>query len=374
MPTGAEQEEKPRARGLPSIQQAREGRAEGRARMPAPKFWAYAGLVLAIGFILRWKWSDAEIEHTKAQLLANQRAAVATFGPLWDGQGLDAGVAGHPLRNRIEAWVTALAKDPGPEVIERETLAKWDFRTRPGIYLRLLVDEAKTPEDIRKGARNSLRDGFTACLNIPGNPNPLAGKACKKNHDCAHRETCNEQDHCSLLAQPFNLRVAYQTLHILSPEWRSEVEADDSDLRIRLFVKSYEDARDDDLPLAAELLQKAQYFLVVLDETPPGTPTQRRDARRGGAGHAALRPRRGVPARGQQGAPAREARVGRRAHRRDAAGRLRRARGADAAGAQLRPRWQPARRDGRHRGRRRASDVITGPTPPRRAARRRARR
>jgi hypothetical protein len=260
MPTGAEQDqEKPRARGLPSIQQAREGRAEGKGRMPSPKFWAYAALILAIGFILRWKWSDAEVEHTKQKLLADQRGVAAELGPRW-----------FPLRQRIEGWITALAKDPGPEVVDRDALSKWDFRTRAGLYLRLRVEEAQSPEDIRKGVRDSLRDGFTACLMRVPNPIATVGKECKRTRDCPAREFCNEQDHCSPPAQPFNLRVAYRTMQILSDEWVRDVQAADSELRTRLYVTNFEDAVRDDLRLAAELLQQAQYLLVVLDETPPG--------------------------------------------------------------------------------------------------------
>jgi hypothetical protein len=259
MPNAPENDQKPRARGLPSIQQAREGRAEGKSRWPAPKFWAYAGIVLAIGFVLRWYWSEAEIQHTKQKLLADQRGVAAGVGPRW-----------FPLRQRIEGWITALAKDPGPEVIEREELAKWDFRTRSGLYLRLRVEDAQTPEDIRQKARDSLRDGFTACLMRVPNPSATAGKECKRTRDCPAREFCNEQDHCSKPAQPFNLRVAYRSMQILTDEWVRDVQAVDSELRTRLYVTNFEDAVRDDLPLAAELLQNAQYLLVVLDETPPG--------------------------------------------------------------------------------------------------------
>ena len=257
----SDQEDKPRNRGLPSIQQARDARAEGKTRWPSPKFWAYAGLVLAISAILHWKWTDSEVEHTKQKLLADQRGVVAGLGPRW-----------FPLQERIEGWITALAHDPGPEVIERAELATWDFRTLPGIYLRLRVEDAQTPEDIRAGARDSLRDGFTACLMRIPNPSATLGKECKRTRDCPTSEFCNEQDHCSRPSQPFNLRVAYHTMHILSNEWVRDVQAADSDLRIRLFVKSFEDARYDDLPQAADLVTAAQYLLVVLDETPPGTP------------------------------------------------------------------------------------------------------
>jgi hypothetical protein len=266
-PGGGEDEQKPRGRGLRSIQQARDARATGKMQWPAPKFWAYVGLVLAIGFILHWKWSDSEVEHTRQKLLADQRGVAAELGPRW-----------LPLRQRIEGWVTALAATPGPEVIDRDGLSKWDFRSRPGIYLRLRAEEARTPEDIRAGARSSLRDGFTACLMRVPNPIATAGKECKRTRDCPTREFCNEQDHCSRPAQPFNLRVAYRTMQILTDEWVREVQAADSELRIRLYVTNFEDALRDELPLAAELLQQAQYLLVVLDETPPGLAALGADA------------------------------------------------------------------------------------------------
>jgi hypothetical protein len=255
----AEKEDKAKNRGLPSIQQARDARA-------SPKFWAYAGLILLISAILHWKWSDAEVEHVKQKLLADQRGVAAELGPRW-----------LPLRQRIEGWTTALAKDPGPEVIDHEALVKWDFRTRSGIYLRLRVEDAQTPEDVRKGARDSLRDGFTACLMRVPNAVATNGKECKRTRDCPAREFCNEQDHCSRPAQPFNLRVAYRTMHILTDEWVRDVQASDSELRTRLYVANFEDATRDDLPLAAELLTQAQYFLVVLDETPSGTPAPAAD-------------------------------------------------------------------------------------------------
>lgn len=263
----AEAEEKARNRGLPSIQQARDARAEGKTRWPSPKFWAYAGLILAITGILHWKATDADVERTKQRLLADQRGKVAEFGPRW-----------FPLRQRIEGWVSALAKDAGPEVIDREALAQWDFRTRSGIYLRLRAEEAQTPEDIRTGARDSLRDGFTACLMRVPNGSATAGKECKRTRDCPMREFCNEQDHCARPAQPFNLRVAYRTMHILTEDWVREVQASDSELRTRLYVTNYEDAVRDELPLAADLLIEAKYLLVVLDETPKGTPVPAADA------------------------------------------------------------------------------------------------
>ncbi len=259
-PRITEENDKAKSRGLPSIQQAREERAAGNSRWPSTKFWAYAGLILAVTLILQWKWSSDDVDKTRQQLLAAQRGQAAALGPRW-----------FPLRDRIESWTLSLAKSAGPEVIDKEALAKWDFRDHPGIYLRLRVEEAATAEDIRKGAMGSLHDAFTGCLALPGNPDPTKGKPCQRNRDCPAREFCNEQDHCSRPAQPFNLRVAYRTMRILSDEWVREVQQADSELRMRLYATSFQDATEDDMRLATELLAQARYFLVVLDETPPGT-------------------------------------------------------------------------------------------------------
>src|SRR5579862_9650745 len=88
-----EEADGPKARGLPSIQQAREERAAGKSRWLSPKFWGYAGLILAISAILHWKWSSGEVERTKQKLLADQRGVAAELGPRW-----------YPLQKRIEAW------------------------------------------------------------------------------------------------------------------------------------------------------------------------------------------------------------------------------------------------------------------------------
>lgn len=271
-----ENEQKARNRGLPSIQEARDARSEGRSRWPSTKFWGYSALILAVSFILHWKWTDNEVERGRQKVLADQRGVAAELGPRW-----------LPLRDRIEKWTTALAGQAAgtPDVIDREALGKWDFRARPGIYLRLRVEDAMTPEAIRTSARSSLRDGFTACLVRAPNTSATAGKECKLTRDCPAHEFCNEQDHCSRPAQPFNLRVAYRTMHILTDEWVRDVQGVDNELRLRLYQKSFDDAIRDDMPLAAEFLTQAQYYLVVLDETPPGmaAPPNAPNAPDGGA-------------------------------------------------------------------------------------------
>jgi hypothetical protein len=263
-----EEQPQPRQRGLPSIQQAREDRASGKARWPSVKFWGYSALILAVGAILRWKWAQGEMESDRQKLMAMQRdVAQSELGKRW-----------APFRDKVERWTTELAKEPGAEVIDADALKSWDFRDRAGVYLRLRVEEAQAIPSIRTGARDSLRDAFTACLMRVPNPSATAGRECKRTRDCPKGEFCNEADHCSQAAQPFNLRVAYRTMHILSDEWVREVQDASSDLRLRAFVAGFDDTLRDDLPLAAELLQRAQYFLLVLDEAAPGVAPPAADA------------------------------------------------------------------------------------------------
>jgi hypothetical protein len=224
-------------------------------------------LILAVGAILNWKWSSNEVESSRQALMAKQRATTQELGPRW-----------FPVRDKIERWTTELAGEPGAEVIDTEALKSWDFRDKAGIYLRLRVQDAKTPEAIRAGAKDSLRDAFTSCLMHTANADPTAGPACKRTRDCAAGDFCNEQDHCAKLAQPFNLREGYRAMRNLSDDWIHEVQDASTDLRLRALVAGFEDTVRDDIPRVVEMLQRAQYLLVVLDEDVPGMALPGADA------------------------------------------------------------------------------------------------
>ncbi|MDI1483217.1 hypothetical protein QHF84_41860 [Polyangium sp. y55x31] len=213
---------------------------------------------MAVTVIIQWKWSQGRLESERSGILAKQRAVVAELGPRW-----------FPLRDRIERWTVDLAKEPAPDVVETEILKAWNFRDKPGIYLRLDADQATSADAIRKAANDSLRDGFTACLFTAENKNQLSGKECKLTRDCAFGEICNELDRCAPPAQPYNLRVAYRAMRILSEDWVREAQETSGELRLRALTSFFEDAVRDDIPIAVDLLTRAQYFAVVLDETPP---------------------------------------------------------------------------------------------------------
>ena len=59
------------------------------------------------------------------------------------------------------------------DFVDPET-ATWDFRSVPGIYLRLRVEDAKDVALIRKKADDSARDSFIGCLLRENNPTAAA--------------------------------------------------------------------------------------------------------------------------------------------------------------------------------------------------------
>jgi hypothetical protein len=244
------------ARGLPSIEQARRDR--GKFRSMPPKFWLWSAVILGASFIFWWKKEEGDIQSMRNDLLARQRAVVAELGPRW-----------IPLRDQIEAWTGECARGRD-ELIDRDALRGWDFRSMSGIYLRLGQQQAESPERVRAAATESLHDAFTACLLVAPNPNPLAGPKCKSNKDCPQKQQCNEFEHCQDYAQPYNLRLAYKTMWPLSTEWIDDVQAIDRKLTMRGAVATFEDWNTYDLPVAVDLLTKAKYFLVVVDEASAG--------------------------------------------------------------------------------------------------------
>jgi hypothetical protein len=249
-------EPRPWAGGLPSIAEARKQR--GKFAWAPAKFWAWSALILGASFIFWWKRDDSEIQTMRNELLARQRVVREELGPRW-----------FALRDKIEKWTGECAAD-GAETVDQPALAGWDFRSKAGIYLRLGQGDAQGPEKIRTAALQSLRDGFTACLLRAPNPNPLAGPACKSNKDCPSKQVCNEFEHCAEHAQPYNLRLAYRTMWILTDEWIDDVQAIGKKLTMRGAVSSFDAWNTYDLPVAVDLLVKAEYFLVVVDELAEG--------------------------------------------------------------------------------------------------------
>jgi hypothetical protein len=254
----AKKPEKSRAaetpRGLPAIQGAREARKKRKWPPAKVAFWFL--LVVSVATVLYWYRMSANTEKERQKLMADQRAVDGTVGKSW-----------YPMRDAIEKLTLEAANLPTDDFVAPE-IADFPFRKKSGVYLRLRLDQAANVESIRSASDRSLHDGFTSCLMQTVGDDPLAGKACTTARDCAEGELCNELDHCARPTQPINLRMAYRTMRILSPDWVREVQ-DGDDLRLRALRATFDDAIKTDIPIAVELVTSAKSFILVLDERPP---------------------------------------------------------------------------------------------------------
>jgi hypothetical protein len=193
------------------------------------------GSVLLYGFV-----SSRQLQEQKSALLAKQRAAVQEIGGRW-----------YPLRDKLEDYVLRSAGKYEGDVVDPEAL-DWDFRSQPGIYLRLRLQEATTVEALRRTSKESLRDGFTGCLLRHGSP----------------AATGEVTDAGPYGDQPWNLRQAYGAARILSNEWVEGVKDAENELRLRVFAQQYDKAVAQEIPLAADIVTRAKFFLLILDEDP----------------------------------------------------------------------------------------------------------
>lgn len=224
-----------------------------------PQFWLWLGVLLSAFGVAYWYWAERELEEAKSRVLSKQRAVQAKLGPKI-----------HPFRDQIEGWTAKLAgRYEGDLIGGGASLER--IQKRPGVYLRLLIDDARRAEDIRKQASRSLLDGFTSCLFVRGSEgDPTEGKECNSTLDCEPGQLCNEWDRCNRPPRPYNLRLAYRALRILSDAWTAEVHQATSELAVTAYARDLEAATLTDVPVSIEVLELADYFTVVLDEAPKG--------------------------------------------------------------------------------------------------------
>jgi hypothetical protein len=223
-----------------------------------PKFWLWTCILLGVLVIARWRMAENQLVEDRGALLARQRTVAAEHGTRWDG-----------LRDKIEKWSVACGEKKLAEVVDRPVLKRWDFRSLAGIYLRVGIHAASDAQSVRQAAEESLHDGFTSCLIQSSSPDPLAGKECIDSQNCAVGELCGDLRRCVRYTQPYNLRLAYRTLYVLSDEWIDELHAADGRLAMRATEAAFDSAMRVDIPVAIELLNKASYFMVVVDEPAP---------------------------------------------------------------------------------------------------------
>lgn len=250
-------------RGLPALNEARAARRRAivfgkvRLREAAPQFWLWTIVGFAVFAIVYWRYSESELKNQKNELLARQRAVAESIGK-----------EGFGLVERVEGWARELGQGAPESIPSQEQL---DAITRgPGIYLRLRLADAGSSESMRKAAQRSLRDGFTSCMFIGRKGDPSQGPACHSPSQCEPGLLCNEWSVCAAPGQPFNLRLLYSALRVLTPEWSEELEKAGNDLAVRVLEHDLDKVIKHDVPLGAEVVRRAKYVTLVLDEDPVG--------------------------------------------------------------------------------------------------------
>ncbi|HZU83380.1 MAG TPA: hypothetical protein VE987_10710 [Polyangiaceae bacterium] len=241
------------SRGLPAIARAREERSGGRVRWTTQAGMLAASAVLA-GLIAHGVVADRELKKGRQALLAKQRAVAATLGAEW-----------YPLRDKLEGDVLAAAAGFSGDMVDPQARRR-ELRSQPGLYLRMRVADARDAAAIHAAAAESRKDAFAACLLREPNERGVRG----------------EIDGGAFPEQPWNLGRAYEATRILTDDWTRTVAAADDDLRLRAFTEQYDKAVRDEIPLAIDVVKRAQFFLLVLDEDVPeaaalsdsGAPTE----------------------------------------------------------------------------------------------------
>ncbi len=250
-----------RERGLAVLNETRQTRRRAivfgrvRVREVATGFWIMTFVGLLIFSFAYYRYTLVELDARRSELLARQRAVAAAVG-----------TGGFALRDQLEAWVMALAEGRLPEQIAADARLD-DIANGPSIYVRLRLADARDAASIRKGAARSVRDGFTSCLFV-GSLEGQQGPACTLTSQCGPGEVCGDFRVCAAPAHPYNLRLLYEGLRVLEPEWLKALEAATDDLQVRAIGFDLEDVAKHAAVAGAEVVRRSRYFTAVLDEAP----------------------------------------------------------------------------------------------------------
>lgn len=251
-----------RERGLVVLNEARQTRRRAivfgrvRVREVATGFWLMTFSGLVIFSLAYYRYSEVQLASRRGDVLAQQRAVATALG-----------TAGFSLRDKLEAWAVELAEGKLPNQVASGVSLE-AISGGPGIYLRLRQPDALDSERIRKAARRSLHDGFTSCLFVGREGDPKQGLACKATSQCGPGELCNGWSVCAVPGQPYNLRLLYEGLRLVEPQWGQDLEATRDELQVRAIELDLQDAAKHEVVAAAELVRRSKYFTVVLDELP----------------------------------------------------------------------------------------------------------
>lgn len=249
-----------RERGLTALNEARQQRRRAivfgrvRVREVATGFWLMTFAGLLIFSFAYYRYTLVELEAKRSEVLGRQRAVATAVG-----------TAGFELRDRIEPWVMALAEGKLDEMVAPEARLD-EIAKGPSIYLRLRQAEARSIEALRKAALGSLRDGFTSCLFVGSAVDPEQGPRCTLTSQCGPGEVCSDWDRCAVPGHPYNLRLLYEGLRVLTPEWQAALEAATDELQVRAIDLDLQDVGKHEAVAAVELVKRSKYFAAVLDE------------------------------------------------------------------------------------------------------------
>jgi len=241
-----------------------------RLRAMPPQFWLWAFLGIAAFGVVYWRIAAGQLESQKSAVMAKQRAVAKTLGP-----------SIRPFVDSIEQWARELAGQwPGDAIDPQVSMDA--IAHKPGVYLRLLTDDASDKSKLEKATAASLHDGFTSCFFI-GDPGAVAteGPKCRKNADCAPGLMCNDWEVCTRPSRPYNMRLAYRALRVLTNDWTNQLYAASNDLEVRAAERDLEQVIRVDVPVAIDLLRQAKFATIVLDEPPSPAVMQANGALQG---------------------------------------------------------------------------------------------
>jgi hypothetical protein len=229
-------------RGLPAIARLREERSRRGSRWTMQAGLVASGAVV-VALVAHGVVTRQDLTAGKRELLAKESAVRVTLGVEW-----------FALRDRIEQDAVQAAGTYAGDHVDPEARAG-AFRTQPGLYLRMRLADARSAEGVARAAATGQKDAVVACLLREPNERGLRG----------------EIDGGAFAEQPWNLGQAYSATRILSPEWVSAVEQADDPMRLRVFAAQYDEAIRNEVPLAVEIIKRAKFFLLLLDEDDPET-------------------------------------------------------------------------------------------------------
>lgn len=231
-----------RKRGLPAVHTMRAARKSGRFGRTTVTLVIYGAAGVAAVMLTYNYFAGRALEASRRELIGEVNAARATVGARWT-----------PLRDELEALSLGADVEPAyPGDFTDPEVHKWDFRNDPGLYVRVRLsdvnvgDPAGRAESFRRAAQFSVRDGLTSCL--------------------FRAEAAQDPKEGVLGEQPWNLKTAYQAVRVLGNDWLEEVQSADSQLRLRAFNEQWQNARDDAIPRAIDIMTRASFYLFVYDE------------------------------------------------------------------------------------------------------------